>query len=146
MTSRDEDRVNLGCILGDIRATIVTQCGIVYQGTIEDWDCGRLTHVRPESSTSDADDSLKESSEQRMEECCDPRFIRITLACIPGNICCPTFSADILVTPSRVTPILGFTGAAETLYTVGSSILINWDDISSIGLTSTTACLTDDTP
>ncbi len=146
MTSRDEDRLNLGCILGDIRATIVTQCGIVYQGTIEDWDCGRLTHVRPESSPSDADDSLKESSEQRMEECCDPRFIRMTLACIPGNICCPTFSADIPVSPSRVTPILGFTGAAETLYAVGSSILINWDEVSSIGLTSTTACLTDNIP
>ncbi|TWH46008.1 hypothetical protein [Sporomusa sp. KB1] len=146
MTLRDEDRINLGCILGDVRATVVTQCGIVYQGTIEDWDCGRQTNTRPDSSTSDSDESVEASSAQRMEECCDPRFIRMTIECIPGNICCPTFSTDILVSPSRVTPILGFTGAAETLYAVGSSILINWDDISSIGLTSTTACLTDDTP
>lgn len=145
MTSRDEERLNLGCILGDLRATVVTRCGIVYQGTIDDWNCGGLPHKRPDSSSSDSDDSLKESSTQRWEECCGPRFIRMTLACIPGNICCTTVSTDLQF-PSRVTPILGFTGAAETLYPVDSSILINWDDISSLGLTNGTACLTDDTP
>lgn len=146
MTSRDEERLNLGCLLGDISATVVTQCGIVYQGTIVDWNCGGQPNTRPDSPTSDSADSLKDSSAQRHEECCGPRFIRMTIGCIPGNICCPTFAAGAAAGPSIVTPILGFTGAAETLYTVGSSILINWDDISSIGLTSITTCLTDATP
>jgi len=149
MNSGSEDRLNLGCLVGNLSATIVTRCGIVYQGTIDDWDCGRFTNSRPDSPASDSDDSQKEESTGlRMGEgeCCGPRFIRMTIDCIPGNICCPTFSADILVSASRVTPVLGFTGAAETLYAVDSSILINWDDVSSIGLTSGTACLTDDTP
>ncbi|SMD13574.1 hypothetical protein [Sporomusa malonica] len=146
MTLRSEDRLNLGCLVGNLSATIVTRCGIVYQGTIDDWNCGGITNSRPDSSPSDSEDSQKEESTGlRMGDCCGPRFIRMTLDCIPGNICCPTFSVDVLVSASRVTPILGFTGAAETLYPVDSSILINWDDVSSIGLTSG-ACLTDDTP
>ncbi|SDF44333.1 hypothetical protein [Sporomusa acidovorans] len=147
MTSRDEDRLNWGCILGNIRATVVTRCGIVYQGTIEDWNCSGLTSTRPDSSSSDSNDSQKEeSSDQRGDgHCGGPRFIRMTVECIPGNICCPMFDADDPVGASRVTPILGFTGPAETLYTVPSDILINWDDVSSLGIASSTACLTDTT-
>lgn len=144
MTSGSEDRLNLGCLVGNLSATIVTRCGIVYQGTIDDWDCGRFTNSRPDSPPSNSDDSQEEeSSGLRMGECCSPSFIRMTLSCIPGNICCPTFGDGLPVTASRVIPILGFTGAAETLYTVPSSILINWDDVSSIGLISGSACLTD---
>jgi len=144
MTPGNEDRLNLGCLVGNLSATIVTRCGLVYQGTIDDWDCGRFTNSRPDSPSSDSDDSQKEESTGlRMGDCCGPRFIRMTIACIPGNICCPTFTDDP-VGGSRVTPVLGFTGAPETLYAVPSSIIINWDDVSSIGLTSGNACLTDE--
>lgn len=146
MSSRKENRLNLGCILGNIRATIVTRCGIVYQGTVEDWDCGRMTNTRPDSSSSDPENGQKqESTGSRREVECGPRFIRLTVDCIPGNICCPVFDADSVVGASRVTPILGVTGS-DPLYEDQSPILINWDDISSIGLISGSDCLTDATP
>ncbi|CQR71127.1 hypothetical protein SpAn4DRAFT_2105 [Sporomusa ovata] len=67
----------------------------------------------------------------------------MTLDCIPGNICCPDFGTVILDSlSSLVLPVFGVTGGG-TLYPVDSSILINWDDVSSVGLTNGT-CLTGD--
>lgn len=144
MSSRNEDRLNLGCLVGNLSATIVTRCGLVYQGTIDDWDCGRFTNSRPDSPSSDSDDSQKEESTGlRTGDCCGPRFIRMMIECIPGNICCPTYAFNAVVEggASLVFPVFGVTGGG-TLYPVDSSILINWDDVSSVGLTNGTACLT----
>jgi hypothetical protein len=163
MPSETEDRLDLGCIVGNLAATIVTKCGIVYQGTILDWDCGGFSQGRTDNCPPDSEDSKKEifpTPRTEGDRC--RSFIRMQLSCIPGNICCPffvntvtgsvtiggtttTFTATIPASPSRVTEILG-TGTGATLdaplYALNSSILINWDDVASIGSMGTTVCLT----
>ncbi|WP_094606000.1 hypothetical protein SPSIL_050870 [Sporomusa silvacetica DSM 10669] len=162
MPSEVEDRLDLGCLVGSLTATITTKCGIVYQGTILDWNCGGITNARPDSSSSDSGDDQKESSPSpRMGGDNCRSFIRMELGCQPGNICCPLFTntlngslvigddggiieftLDAPATQSRVTAIRG-TDADIPLYAVGSTVLINWDDVSSIGSIGTTEeCLT----
>lgn len=170
MPSENEDRLGFGCIVGNLAATIVTKCGIVYQGTVLDWDCGGIPQGRTDNYSPDSEDSKTETppSPRLGGECCRS-FIRMQLSCVPGNICCPffintitgsvtipstsippagttTFNATIPASPSRVTAILGTGTSAATLnaplYALNSSILINWDDVASIGSIGTTVCLT----
>lgn len=162
MPSEVEDRLDLGCLVGSLTATITTKCGIVYQGTILDWNCGSITNARPDSSSSDSGDDQKESAPSpRMGGDNCRSFIRIELSCIPGNICCPlftntvtgsitiagviaatAFTLNLPASQSRVTSILGTSGDIP-LYTIGSTVLINWDDVSSIGSIGSAAdCLT----
>lgn len=155
MPLENEGRLDLGCIVGNIAATIVTRCGIVYQGTILDFDCGGFTN-RTNNGSPDSEDSNKEASPiPRMggESC--RSFIRMQLSCTPGNICCAVFNPNIPLTPtppltlplaaSRVTPILGFSIVDnDPLYEIDSIILINWDDVASIGSIGSTDCLTPD--
>lgn len=146
MPSEHEDRLDLGCIVGNLAATIVTKGDVVYQGTILDWDCGGVAIGRTDDSSSDSEDSPKETSPipRRVGECCRS-FIRMELTCLPGNICCPTILTDTVSNSSRVTTIrsAATVGNLTPLYAIGTTVLINWDDVSSIGSIGTTpVCLT----
>lgn len=149
MSTKADDRLNLGCLVGALTARIVTQSGIVYQGTVLDWDCGGFPDGRTDDSTSDSASSKTEQVRgPRSGAGCCRSFIRLELACVPGNICCPNFTAPgaapvaFPLTAARVVPITDFTDDVP-LYGVGSVILINWDDIATVGIISTTDCLTD---
>lgn len=118
-------RLDLGCLVGNLEVTVVTRSGMVYQGIIQDWDCGRATYDDPSCSSPDTADSAS----PRMK--CEGyvSFIRLSLTCLPGNICCPLEAAGA----SRVTPILGYASSTDSLFVPSTIVLINWDDISAIG-------------
>lgn len=123
MSVEKQDRgLDLSCLMQNIPITIVTRCGNVYQGTVLDWGCGRST------STSTA---------VSPDDCAPPRsydgpvnFIRLELACRPGQICCDETPAD---SPAIVNGIRSSVDNDYPLYEIGNIVLINWEDISSIG-------------
>lgn len=125
MSLESGTRLDLGCLVGNLEVTVVTKSGMVYQGTIQDWNCERTTYDDPSCISPDTEDS----SSPRMK--CEGHlsFIRLKLTCIPGNICCPREAAGA----SRVNPILGYDSGTDSLFVPDTTILINWDDISVIG-------------
>lgn len=142
MSTENESRLNVNCLVGNLAATVVTKCGIVYQGTILDWNCAR---IGSENTCNSSSNGAEKQEEHSTRPCMDmegkPNFIRMELACIPGNICCPIVAA---ATASRVTPILGFDASTTPLYADNTTVLINWEDVSSIGsIGLPTVCLTE---
>jgi hypothetical protein len=152
---------NLDCVLGNVSVTIVTCCGFVFQGTIEDEENTRAQYGYPVvfptmtmdygNECSKPEDKECEKKEEKKEHCpkpievdvdvkCenDPKFICLRLTCEPGNICC--FTAG---TPSLVTSILGSATAGTpgpSLFRIEDTVLINVADIVAVGPSRT--CLT----
>lgn len=124
-----EDRLDLSCLIENIPVTIVTRMGVVYQGTVLDWNCGR-------SSSSDTSDPQASPSISRTFEGY-AGFIRLELSCRPGVICCDETPVD---TPAIVNGIRSSVDNTYPLFEVDNTVLINWADISSIGPQRT--CLT----
>lgn len=123
MSAEDYDRLDLSCLVENIPITIVTRFGTVYQGTVLDWGCGR-------SSSSDAVVSNKDGSPTPRSYDGHVSFIRLQLSCRPGEICCDETPVD---TPAIVNGIRSSVDNTYPLYEIGNIVLINWDDISSIG-------------
>ena len=123
MSAEKQDRgLDLSCLMQNLAVTIVTRCGNVYQGTVLDWGCGR---------------SIPSNTEISKEDVSPPRsydgpvsFIRLELTCRPGQICCETTESNF---PAIVNAIRSSVAIAYPLYEIGDIVLINWDDISSIG-------------
>lgn len=150
MPLETEDRLDLSCLVSSLAATIVTKCGIVYQGTVLDWNCGGFRNPSSESCPSDSSDSPEDpSSGSRRENEKSPHFIRLELACLPGTICCSPTPNDPTAANrvARVSTIIGSNEDTDTtpLYDIGTTVLVNWDDVSSIGSIGVTpTCLTVD--
>jgi hypothetical protein len=148
---------NLDCVLGNVSVTIVTCCGFVFQGTIEDDDNTRAQYGYPvvfPTMTMDygnecnkPEDKECENKDEKKEHCpkpievdvdvkCDnePKFICLRLTAIPGNICCPTFDGLALTSPnSLVTAIFGTGATVATLFDINDTVLIKVTDIVAIG-------------
>lgn len=146
---------NLDCVLGNISVTVVTCCGYVFQGTIEDDEDTRAQYGYPvvfPTMTMDymqgkEDENECDKKEEKKEHChkpievdvkCenDPKFICLRLTCLPGNICCEPTAGVV----SNITPILGTATGAPNLFVVDDTVLINVADIVAIGPSRT--CLT----
>lgn len=151
MPSETEDRLDLSCFVSSLAATIVTKCGTVYQGTVLDWNCGGFRNLSSESCPADSSDSSgssdspkEPSSGSRRENEGSLHFIRLELACLPGTICCSPTPNDPTAA-NRVARVSSIIGSNDTtpLYNIGTTVLINWDDVSSIGSIGVTPiCLT----
>lgn len=143
---------NLDCVLGNVSVTIVTCCGYVFQGTIEDDEHTRAQYgcpiVFPAVTMDYEKGEDKDCKEENKKPDCpkpfevdvkcenDPKFICLRLTCNPGNICCePTAGVT-----SNVTPIFGTATGAPVLFAVDDTVLINVADIVAIGPSRT--CLT----
>lgn len=144
---KKEKGFNLDCVLGNVSITIVTCCGYVFQGTIEDEENTRSSYGYPSvfptiGMDSDKDcDKPDDEGDDDKREChkpveldvkCDnePKFICLRLRCVPGNICCNPAS----VTTSVVTTIFGsVTNPRLNLFQIDDIVLINVDDIVAIG-------------
>lgn len=125
MSAEMSDRLDLNCLIGNFPATIVTRFGTVYQGTILDWNCGRVY-----KDADDATDSAKSDLPPRKFEGQGSGFIRVELTCRPGEICCDETPVD---TPAIVNGIRSSVDNTYPLFEIGNTVIINWDDISAIG-------------
>lgn len=148
---------NLDCVLGNVAVTIVTCCGFVFQGTIEDDEHTRAQYGCPivfPAMTMDYDKEDKECKEDKEDKedkkhCPKPvevdvdvkceneqKFICLRLTCNPGNICCePTAGVT-----TNITPIFGTATGAPILFAIDDTVLINVADIVAIG--PSRVCLT----
>lgn len=140
---------NLDCVLGNIAVTVVTCCGYVFQGTIEDEENTRAQYsypvVFPAVSMDIGHD--KEDNDENKKHCpkpieidvdakCEkePKFICLRLTAQPGNICCPTDpSAAGTDGFSFITAIAGSGGGTPSIFLAGETVLINVNDIVAIG-------------
>ncbi|WP_094605999.1 hypothetical protein SPSIL_050860 [Sporomusa silvacetica DSM 10669] len=157
---------NLDCVLGNVSITVVTCCGLVFQGTIVDDEHTRAQYGCPvvfpgmtmefdkddckkdckdEDKCEDKKDKKDHKKEIEVEVKCEnePKFICLKLDCQPGNICCPddpsaTGSAGF----SFVTAIIGSASGRPPLFLVDDTVLISVDEIAAIGPSHT--CLTPD--
>jgi hypothetical protein len=140
---------NLDCVLSNVLkdVTIVTCCGSVYQGTIVDDEHTRAQYGYPvvfvdkkdcdEYDKDDKDDKDDKKKPIEVDVKCDkPKFICVKLSCVPGNICCRTSATSGTTdgTQTIITPILGTSTGSPNLYQVGETVLININDIVSIGI------------
>lgn len=155
---------NLDCVLGNVAVTVVTCCGFVFQGTIEDDEHTRAQYGCPIVFPAMAMDygHDKEDDKEDDKECdkkedkkphgpkpveidvkCEnePKYICLRLTCQPGNICCPDDPAAAGVAGfSFVTAIAGSGGGTPSLFLADDTVLINVADIVAIGPSRT--CLT----
>lgn len=141
---------NLDCVLGNIAVTVVTCCGYVFQGTIEDEEYTRAQYGYPlvfptvtmdlpcEDKEEDKKDGKKEHCPKPvdMEVQCQssPKFICLRLTAQPGNICCPV-DPSVAGTAgfSYITPIAGTGGGTPSIFLEDDTVLINVNDIVAIG-------------
>ncbi len=139
---------NLDCVLGNVAVTVVTCCGYVFQGTIEDDEHTRAQYGYPivfPAVTMDLEHD-KECTEPDKKEHChkpidvdvkcanDPKFICLRLTAQPGNICCPDDPAAAGVAGfSFITAIAGSGGGTPSIFLPGDTVLINVSDIVAIG-------------
>lgn len=131
---------DLTCLAGNLEVTVVTKCGIVYQGTIVDDDVRSTWGCKPCGSVvcdCEKKDDKKPSPPHGDVGCeSHPKFICLKLKCLPGNICCNNEPFPV----SFVTNILGFVNGFPPLFEATDRILINLNDILTIGPSHT--CLT----
>lgn len=156
---------NLDCVLGNVSITVVTCCGLVFQGTVVDDEHTRAQYGCPivfPAMTMDydydkhdkkdckddkkehcKDEEKKDKKEIELEVKCEnePRFICLKLDCQPGNICCPDIGEAATTTGfSFVTAIAGSGTGTPSLFLPDDTVLINVDDIVAIG--PSRSCLT----
>lgn len=158
---------NLDCVLGNFEVTILTCCGYVFQGTIEDDNYARTQYgyvcfppIALEDKKDDCkEDDKKEDKKEDKKPCpqqpievdvdvkCDnePKYICLRLSCVPGFACCDATSSD---DPATIRGIFGTNAATGAplplLFAVDDTVLINVDDIVVIGPSRT--CLPLATP
>ncbi|MDU2064474.1 MAG: hypothetical protein E6713_06480 [Sporomusaceae bacterium] len=147
--------LNLDCVLGNISVTVVTCCGYVFQGTIEDRDNTRAQYGYPvvfptitmDYAQGKEDEECCDKKDEKKEHCHKPievdvncenntKFICLRLTCLPGNLCCEPTAGVV----TNITPIVGTATGAPDLFLVDDTVLINIADIVAIGPSRT--CLT----
>ncbi len=153
---------NLDCVLGNVSITVVTCCGLVFQGTIVDDEHTRAQYgcpvVFPAMTMDyghDKDDHKKDCKDEDKKDKKDckkeievnakvevePKFICLKLDCQPGNICCPDDPAATGAAGfSFVTAIAGSGGGTPSLFLPDDTVLISLEEIAAIGPSRT--CLT----
>lgn len=148
---------NLDCVVGNLSITVVTCCGYVFQGTIEEDDKARAQYGYPvvfpamtmdygHGKDDDKDCDKKEHHCDKKEHHCpnpievdvkcdnDPKYLCLRLTCPVGFICCDNTSDD---DPARIRAVTGTgtAGALRSIFNVDGTVLINIDDIVAIGQT-----------
>ena len=135
---------DLECIAQNFEITVVTCCGFIFQGTIEDDDNTRTQYGYPvvfPAMTMDCahgkeDDKDCGKKEDKKEHCpkpievdvdvkCDndPKYICLQLTCVPTFVCCTAGVAAIVPVGTVTTPLFAAT----------NTVLINVEDIVAIG-------------
>lgn len=144
---------NLDCVLGNVSVTIVTKCGLVFQGTLQDDEHTRTQYSYPIVFPSITMDNINDKKDD--EKCeeenkkahhpskpievdvkCEnePKFLCLLLTSQPGNICCPDDPAAAGAAGfSFVTAIAGSGGGTPSLFLADDTVLINVNDIVAIG-------------
>ncbi|SMD13410.1 hypothetical protein [Sporomusa malonica] len=144
---------NLDCVLGNAAITVVTCCGYIFQGTIEDDEHTRAKYGCPvvfpamtmdygyEKEDEKEDDKDCDKKDDKKGHCpkpvevdvdvkCenDPKFICLRLDCIPAFTCCdPTSPAALIL------PVQTITALPRPLFQEDDTVLINVADIVAIG-------------
>lgn len=144
---------NLDCILGNVSVTVVTCCGFIFQGTIEDDENTRAQYGCPvvfpamtmeydheHKDEYDCKDDDKKDHKKPVEvdvdvKCTnDPKFLCLRLECIPTFVCCdPTTAIAALILPVGTPPAAGTTGIALPLFQEDDTVLISLSEIAAIG-------------
>lgn len=155
---------DLDCIAQNFNVTVVTCCGFIYQGTIEDDDHTRAQYGYPVVFPTmtmdyggDKEDDKKDDKECDKKEHCpkpievdvdvklenDPKFICLKLNCVPTYICCTTVGTPP-TTVAQIVPVATTNPTTTTgnqfLFAVGNTVLINVKDIVTLGPTSGSTC------
>ena len=136
---------NLDCILGNASVTVITCCGYVFQGTIEDDEHTRAQYGCPIVFPATTMDYGHDNEDDKKGHCpkpvdveveCEngPKFICLRLDCIPAFTCCDTASTAV-----RIFPVQTLAAIPQPLFEEDNTILINVNDIVAIG--PRTACL-----
>lgn len=127
--------LDLDCLTVNMEVTVVTCCGLVFQGKLRDDNHARSSYGCTSCFHQDPDDCTCDKGSHKPVEVdvkCNnkPDFICLELSCIVGHICCPPnggTNGQALILPVR-------NDSNDTpLFDIGQTILISLDDITAIG-------------